>query len=137
MTREQLKLSAMAVICSFLGFPPLSPSMEVNLTIHSIRSKIKGIKVNITLLLVMPFIFIDILRSIPKVYILIILSSSFLLIYQRKEFLFLYKIDKSHLLFSLLVLGLFFSMNFYQSIFISLTVFYVYYLGTDKSQADY
>lgn len=87
--------------------------METNFVINSLRNKIKGIKIHLVLILVMPFIFIDIFRTIPKVYILIVLSSSFLLVFNKKEIKFIYKNDKNHLLISLLILGLFLSMNFY------------------------
>ena len=65
------------------GLPPLTPSTESNFTLHGIWNKIKGIKITLALLLVMPFIFIDIFRGIPKVYILILLSSSLLLIIKK------------------------------------------------------
>ena len=121
----------MALISSIFGVPPLSPALETNLTMHTLRHRVKGLKISMVLLLVMPFVFIDILRIIPKVYILLILSASFLLIIKPKDITYIFKIDKNHLLFSLLFIGLFFAMNFYQALLITLAIFYLYYLGTD------
>lgn len=69
-----------SLLCSLIGIPPLSPSLEVNLTLNVLRNKIKGIKISIILIIIYPFIFIDILRNIPKVYLLAIITSSLLLI---------------------------------------------------------
>ncbi len=109
----------------------MSPGLELNFTLHSLRHKIKGIKVSMIFLFVMPFLLIDPLRLIPKVYLLVIICSSLILVLQKKETKFIYTIDKNHLLFSVLFIALFFSMNLYQSILIVLVIFHLYYLGTD------